>query len=68
MKGSTTGCPIDAKTRWLRISRLFQIRLSRLMVLIAIAAVFFSAWLFNRRIRKRPASLDDQSDCRVERL
>jgi HEAT repeat protein len=49
MLGSTAGCPSDAKTRWLRISRLFQIRLSRLMVLIAIAAVFFAAWLFIRQ-------------------
>lgn len=35
--------------RWLRIRRLFQMRLSRLMVLIAIAAVISAAWLFNRQ-------------------
>ncbi|HEX3447297.1 MAG TPA: hypothetical protein VHS97_03545, partial [Isosphaeraceae bacterium] len=48
MEGASAGYHIDARTRWLRISRLFQIRLSRLMVLIAIAAVVLLAWLFNR--------------------
>jgi HEAT repeat protein len=35
----------------LRVRRLFQFRLSRLMVLVAIVAVLFSAWLFNREYR-----------------
>jgi HEAT repeat protein len=48
MEGSFTGYETDSRMRWLRISRIFQIRLSRLMVLIAIAAVVLSAWLFNR--------------------
>jgi hypothetical protein len=48
MEGSSTGYHIDATTRWLRISRLFQIRLSRLMVLIAIAGVLMSASIASR--------------------
>jgi HEAT repeat protein len=48
MEGSSTDYQTDARTRWLRISRLFQIRLSRLMVLTAIAGVLMSAWMFNR--------------------
>jgi HEAT repeat protein len=38
----------DSKATAHRISRPFQIRLSRLMALIAIVAVLFSAWMFNR--------------------
>jgi HEAT repeat protein len=48
MERACTDQRIDASTRWLRISQLFQIRLSRLMVLVAIAAVVLSAWLYNR--------------------
>jgi hypothetical protein len=33
---------------WLRIVRLFQIRLSRLMVLVAIVAILLSAWMYSR--------------------
>ena len=48
MEGSPTGYQTHARMRWLHIRRLFQIRLSRLMVLVAIAAVVLSAWLYNR--------------------
>jgi hypothetical protein len=48
MERACTDQRIDASTRWLRISQLFQVRLSRLMVLVAIAAVVLSAWLYNR--------------------
>jgi HEAT repeat protein len=48
MKRWYMGLPTDVRTRRFDYIRLFQIRLSRLMVLIAIAAVFFAAWLYNR--------------------
>ncbi len=32
----------------LRIAELFQVRLSKLMVLVAIIAILLSAWLYNR--------------------
>jgi HEAT repeat protein len=48
MKRWYTGLPTDVRTRRPRFIRLFQIRLSRLMLLIAMAAVVFAAWLFNR--------------------
>ena len=35
----------------LRIGRYFQIRLSRLMVVVAISAFLFAAWMFNREYR-----------------
>jgi HEAT repeat protein len=48
MDRSFAGHQADARALRIRISRLFQIRLSRLMVLVAISAVLLSAWLFNR--------------------
>jgi HEAT repeat protein len=51
MKRSYTGSPSDVRTRRSRFIRFFQIRLSRLMVLIAIAGVILSAWLYNREYR-----------------
>jgi HEAT repeat protein len=39
---------------WLRIIRLFQIRLARLMVLMAIIAILLSAWVYNREYGSIP--------------
>ena len=41
----------DPRAQRLRLVRLLQVRLSRLMVLIAIVAVLFSAWLYHRANR-----------------
>jgi HEAT repeat protein len=49
--GRTTDHDTDAKARRLRMIGLLQIRLSRLMGLVAIVAVLFSAWLFHRENR-----------------
>ena len=48
MERPSAGHHTATKTQRPDFSRLFQIRLSRLMVLIAIAAVLLSAWLYNR--------------------
>ena len=46
-----SGALIDSRTSPSRIRRLLQIRVSRLMVLIAIVGVVLSAWLFHRDYR-----------------
>jgi HEAT repeat protein len=48
MSGRTTDHETDTAARRLWMIGLLQIRLSRLMGLVAIVAVLFSAWLFHR--------------------
>jgi HEAT repeat protein len=47
MNGHSAVHQTDSRAVGRRIIRLFQIRLSRLMVLVAIVAILFSAWLYH---------------------
>jgi HEAT repeat protein len=47
MNGHATIHQTDSRAAAHRIIRLFQIRLSRLMLLVAIVAILFSAWLYH---------------------
>ncbi len=51
---------------WLRIIRLFQIRLARLMVLVAIIAILLAAWMYNREYGNSPQCLDEHSNLRLD--
>src|ERR1700678_451322 len=50
-EGNSVAHRTDAAVRRPRISRLFQIRLSRLMILIAVGAVVCSAWSYHHQNR-----------------
>jgi HEAT repeat protein len=51
MIGRSMAHEADPRSQRLRLVRLLQVRLSRLMVLIALVAVLFSAWLYHRANR-----------------
>ena len=51
MFGRSMAHEAEPRVQRLRLVRLLQVRLSRLMVLIAIGAVLFSAWLYHRANR-----------------